>query len=137
MEPDMDDLHDQYKKGCWYLPGTADKVRLYIFFRNSRALTPADSGTPIADYSDENNANRAPEPTEARKPIYANALKRSADKGLPCPISMPSQSHSWSSTELSGNYAWIVYFSNGLVYYYCTKYTSYVVRPVAAFTFEL
>ena len=135
MEPEADDLHDQYKRGCWYLPGEADKVRLYIFFRNSRALTPADTGTPTAAYSDEDNAERSPEPTEARKPIYANVLKRAADKGLSCPIVMPSQSNSWSSTKYNP-YAWFVNFNDGsAIFNY--KASSYVVRPVVAFTFEL
>ena len=141
MEPDADDLHNQYKRGCWYLPGAADKVRLYIFFRNSRALTPADSGTPTADYSDENNVNREPEPTEARKPIYANVLKRAADKGLTCPIAMPSLSGSWSSSEYDSTAAWAVNFNDGGVFsggaLYNYKSFSYVVRPVAEFTFEL
>ena len=140
MEPEAEDLHDQYKKGCWYLPGTADKVRLYIFFRNSRALTPADTGTPTAAFSDEDNAERSPEPTDARKPIYANVLKRAADKGLSCPIEMPSQSNSWSSTEYGNYNAWVVNFGNGNVnytYYDGFKHNFNVVRPVAAFTFEL
>ena len=139
MEPEADDLHDQYKRGCWYLPGEADKIRLYIFFRNSRALTPKDTGTPTAAYSDEDNAERAPEQTEARKPIYANALKRSADKALTCPIAMPTQSDTWSSTEYGGSNVWYINFRDGYVHAttYDSKNGSLVVRPVAAFTFEL
>ena len=46
------------------------------------------------------------------------------------------QSNSWSSTEYSSNYAWLVYFIDGYVYTYGSKYNSTVVRPVAAFTFQ-
>ena len=39
----------------------------------------------------------------------------------------------WSVAEGYSSLAWYVYFSNGNVYYYSTKYYGYVVRPVAAF----
>jgi len=38
----------------------------------------------------------------------------------------------WSVTENYSNYAWLVFFNNGVVNYY-GKYISIVVRPVAAF----
>ena len=37
----------------------------------------------------------------------------------------------WSSTECNQGFAWFVYFNNGYVGYY-NKYSSIVVRPVAA-----
>ena len=35
----------------------------------------------------------------------------------------------WSSTEVSSNYAWYVYVSNGNIYWYNGKTSSYRVRP--------
>lgn len=136
FEPAAKDLHPQYARGNWYLPDQGSKGRLYIYFRNSRNLTPADTGTPVAGYSDINNPSRPQESTEARRPHYANMLKRAADKEQPCPITLPSQSNSWSSTESSSNYAWFVNFNSGNTYAN-GKYFSYVVRPVSAFCFEL
>lgn len=39
----------------------------------------------------------------------------------------------WSVTERNSGNAWNVYFNTGYVGYYGNKYSSYVVRPVAAF----
>lgn len=129
------DLNQQYSRGKWYLSDSADRVRLYIFFRNSRALKPADTGTPTAAFSDENNPERPLEPTDARRPYYANLLKRSADANRICPITLPTQGHSWSSCEGGSSTAWYIYFSVGSVFSYY-KYGSFVVRPVVAFTFK-
>jgi len=129
-------LHDGFKRGNWYLPSAGDWTRLYIYFRNSRANTPQDSGTPTASYNDIDNASRAREITEARRPWFANMLRRAQIAGKTCPIEMLTQSHSWCSTESSSNLAWLVYPTNGNVGGN-GKYYSHVVRPVAAFCFIL
>ena len=135
-EPEARDLHPQYARGNWYLPDAGSKARLYIYFRNSRAIAPADSGTPTAAFSDIENPSRPREATEARRPHYANLLKFASDKDTNCPINMPSQPSSWTATECSSNYAWSVGFNNGSTHA-STKYSPNVVRPVSAFCFEL
>ena len=132
----IDDLDVHYKRGNWYLNGAADLMRLYIFFRNSRALTPSDTGTPTAEFSDEDNPLRPTEPTDARRPHYANLQKRAKDAGISCPISNPTQTGRWAATESSSNYIWYCNFGNGY-FYDGTKYYGMRVRPVVAFPFVL
>ena len=134
-EPSASDLHEQYKAGNWYLPSEGELVRLYIFYRNSRAASPADTGTPTSAFNDLDS----PRAQEALRPWYANFMKKADEKGITVPISLPStQANHWSSTENNASYAWNVRFSDGTVYNLnYTKYNSLVVRPVAAFNFEL
>lgn len=129
-------LSSQYAQGKWYLPAQGDLTRLYIYFRNSRNLTPKDTGSASADYSDENNESRPLEATEARRPHYANLLKRAQTKGVVCPVTMPTTATAWSSTETDSKFSWNVNFYDGYTFSN-SKYDSLVVRPVAAYTFEL
>ena len=132
----IDGLSSQYARGQWYLPGGGDLVRLYTFFRNSRALSPADTGTPTAEFSDEDNSSRPMEATDARRPFYANLMKRAKDADLSCPIGNPVQGYRWTATEYNSSYAWLCNFGNGYFDSYPKNNTMYV-RPVAAFNFIL
>ena len=129
-------ISEWYKQKQWYLQGSGDTYRLYVFFRNSRALTPSDTGTPTADFSDENNAMRPLEPTDARRPTYANLQKRAKDAGLSCPVSNPAQIGRWAATEYYALNSWYCNFSNG-IFINSGKYSSMRVRPVVAFPFVL
>ena len=132
----IEDLDAHYKRGNWYLHGAADMMRLYIFFRNSRALTPSDTGTPTAVFSDENNPLRPTEPTDARRPHYANLQKRAKDAGISCPISNPTQTYRWAATEGYSYYSWYCNFNSGN-FNNGGKYLGMRVRPVVAFPFVL
>ena len=132
----IDGLSEQYKQGKWYLQGSGDTYRLYIFFRNSRALTPSDTGTPTAEFSDENNASRPSEPTDARRPCYANLQKRAKEAKINCPVSNPTQTNRWGSTEYDSNVSWHSYFLVG-GFNGTYKFSSFRVRPVVAFNFIL
>jgi hypothetical protein len=114
-QPDADDLNSQYVKGNWYLPTEGELARIYNFYR-------------LGTTSDKANDNAL---NEARTPIFANAAKRAG-------VTVISFTNSWywSSSEISSNYAWIFYFSNGQVYGNDKSY-SYCVRAVTAFTFNL
>lgn len=132
----IEGLHESFSKGRWYLNGSGDLYRLYVFFRNSRNYQPADEGTPVAAYSDENNSLRPTEPTDARRPLYANLLARAAAKKLTCPVRMPRQGYRWSATEYTSYNAWFCKVGNGGTWSYSKSY-SMVVRPVVAFDFVL
>ncbi len=132
----IEGLSEWFSQGHWYLYGSGDMVRLYIFFRNSRALAPADAGTPTAEFSDEDNPLRPLEPTDARRPCYANLQKRAQTAGLSCPVSNPAQTYRWSSTEYSSGYSWYSSFSSGGISN-INKYNRFRVRPVVAFPFIL
>ena len=130
-------LSEWYKQKQWYLQGSGDTFRLYVFFRNSRALTPSDSGTPTAEFSDEGNALRPLEPTDARRPTYANLQKRAKDAGLSCPVSNRAQSNRWAATEYNASDSWYCNFGDGYFGNYGRKCLSMRVRPVVAFPFVL
>ncbi|MFW5596652.1 MAG: hypothetical protein ACOCOG_08145, partial [Prevotella sp.] len=130
-------LSEWYKQKQWYLQGSGDTFRLYVFFRNSRALTPSDTGTPTAEFSDEGNPLRPLEPTDARRPTYANLQKRAKDAGLSCPVSNPAQANRWAATEYSSSSSWSCNFNNGSFHGHLNKYLSMRVRPVVAFPFVL
>ncbi len=132
----IDGLSEWYKQGQWYLPASGDIFRLYVFFRNSCALTPSDTGTPTADFSDEDNPLRPTEATDARRPCYANLQKRAKDASMVCPVDNPTQTIRWSATEYSANCSWYCNFSNGFIGIY-GKYVGMRVRPVVAFPFSL
>ncbi len=133
----IDGLSPWYARGQWYLPGGGDTVRLYTFFRNSRGLTPQDTGTPTADYSDEDNTSRPQEPTDARRPFYANLMKRAKSSGLQCPVNNPVQGGRWTATEYNSSNAWGSNFGYGYFGPNYHKNGSMSVRPVAAFPFIL
>ena len=118
---DEDKLHESYKRGKWMLPSSGLLARIFNFMANSRAAYNTSSA-PSATYANENVA------LEAQLPLFANAIAR----GRSIPIS--SGSNHWSSTEYTRYHARYVYFSNGSAYY-GGKYSSHVVRPVAAFRF--
>ena len=129
-------LSEWYGQGQWYLQGSGDMYRLYIFFRNSRALTPSDTGTPTAEFSDEDNALRPLEPSDARRPTYANLQKRAKDAKLNCPVSNPAQTNRWSATENYSYNSWHCNANDGY-FTYSSKCYSMRVRPVVAFPFAL
>ena len=129
-------LSEWYKQKQWYLQGSGDTFRLYVFFRNSRALTPSDTGTPTAEFSDEGNPLRPLEPTDARRPTYANLQKRAKDAGLSCPVSNPARAGRWTATENGAYYIWYCSFGGGN-FDSLSKYLSMRVRPVVAFPFVL
>lgn len=130
-------LASAFAKGRWYLHAPGDEFRLYVFFRNSRALSPADTGTPTSEFSDEDTPLRPTEPTDARRPFYANLQKRSKEAKLNCPISVPAQAGRWSSVESVRSGAWYCGFDDGYLGYYYGKCGRFRVRPVVAFNFAL
>lgn len=133
----IDGLSEQYKQGKWYLQGSGDTMRLYTFFRNSRALTPSDTGTPTAEFSDEDNALRPTEPTDARRPCYANLQKRAKEAKNNCPVSNPAQTYRWAATEYYSFSSWGCTFGDGYFFGTGYKYYGMRVRPVVAFNFIL
>ena len=129
-------ISEWYKQRQWYLQGSGDTYRLYVFFRNSRALTPSDSGTPTAEFSDEGNPLRPLEPTDARRPTYANLQKRAKDAGLSCPVSNPARAGRWAATGVDAGGSWGCGFNDG-GFNGNGKLGSMRVRPVVAFPFVL
>ncbi len=125
-------LDDQYKATKWMLPASGLLCRIYNFFYQSCGKeTYANGGRVTAD-----KYNFNPD-SEAMLPLFANILKRIADSGASgTPFTIPTNSYYWSVTEYYSSTAWNVYFNDGNVsiYYKCT---SLVVRPVAAFTYNL
>lgn len=142
-------IHDAYKRGKWNLPSVGLLIRVYNFWYNSLSLGEKDSdgkyirrvscqkqvngswvnsGSSVkAEYADETAV-------EALLPLFANVLKRLADKGATSVFTIPSASSYWSSSEYDKTNAWGVNFTDG----YCNgfrQYNSYVARGVAAFTF--
>lgn len=132
-EPAVDDgeeLNEQYKKNKWMLPTEGLLGRIYNFFYNSCGrITYESGGRCTADKANEN-----PE-SEALLPLFANILARIAKATTGSPFAIPTNSYYWSVTEYSSLSAWYVYFYSGV--YGTYKYGSGVVRPVAAFTFNL
>lgn len=128
-----EELDAQYLKNNWHLPAEGSLCRIYNFFLNScNRVTYANGGRISEEYADE-----APE-SEALTPLFANLLKRIRQVTTTNPFTMPTNSSYWSSTECNTNYAWGVYFNNGLVNTFNYKYgTIIVVRPVAVFRFHL
>ena len=129
-------ISEWYKRKQWYLQGSGDTYRLYVFFRNSRAITPSDTGTPTAEFSDEGNPLRPLEPTDARRPTYANLQKRAKDAGLSCPVSNPVQTFRWAATESNAGDSWYCNFYDGS-FTNGSKLSSMRLRPVVAFPFVL
>ena len=127
-----DVIDEQYKKHRWMLPSEGLLARIYNFYYNSCGrVTYEDGGRISVDSANENPQS------EALLPLFANLQKRiNAVQNTSTPFTMPTNSYYWSCTELSSSFAWLVYFYSGAVYNY-HKYYSNVVRPVAAFTFEL
>ena len=134
-----EELHEAYKKGNWDLPAFGTLCREYNFFRNSRAGsgTNKDTGNVVIGKANENPDS------EALLPLFANLLARVKAAGYNIsPFIMPSQSWTWSSSEVNASNAWNVNFGDGNTYYnYFNinyyKYNAYVVRAVAEFRFEL
>ena len=128
-EPPFENLHEQYKKGNWYLPAGADECRLYNFHHNSRGRSTSNSVS--MDYADEDPDY------PARLPLYANLMKRVKDAGgSTTKIKLHSASYFWTSTEYYSYNTWPVYFGSGNVITY-NKYYTFRVRAVAAFRFTL
>lgn len=128
-----DVIDDQYKKNHWMLPSEGLLARIYNFFYNSCNRVTWDNGGRISvDYANENPDN------EALLPLFANLQKRiNAVQNAGTPFVMPTNSYYWSCTEFNSSIAWCVGFGSGLVDINYKYNTHYVVRPVAAFTFEL
>lgn len=134
-EPATDEgdvIDDQYKKNHWMLPSEGLLSRIYNFFYNScNRVTWENGGRISVNYANENPQS------EALLPLFANLQKRiNAVQNAGTPFVMPTNSSYWSCTEYNSTSAWYVSFISGYVTSHY-KYNSYVVRPVAAFTFEL
>ena len=125
-------LNPQYGRSKWMTPTLGLLARIYNFFYNScNRVTYENGGRCVKE-----NYNFEPD-NEALLPLFANILKRVADAGVTTtPFNIPTNSYYWSVAEGGSNGAWYVYFSNGTVYGN-SKYYSYVVRPVAAFTYDI
>lgn len=125
-------LNAQYARNKWMLPTCGLLTRIYNFFYNScNRVTYDNGGRCVAA-----NANETPD-SEALLPLFANILKRVADAGVTTtPFNIPTNSNYWSVTETNSSNAWYVHFSYGNVGYY-TKSYSFVVRPVAAFIYDI
>lgn len=125
-------LNPQYRRSKWMTPTVGLLARIYNFFYNSCNRVTYDSGGRCV----KENYNFEPK-NEALLPLFANILKRVADAGVTTtPFNIPTNSYYWSVTEYSSNSAWYVHFNNG---YVGTNYKCYssVVRPVAAFTYDI
>ena len=123
-------LDEQYAKGCWSLPAEGMLVLIYRMWHASRNKT--NNAVANASYANEDNTV-----ADADYPLFANLLKRYIDAGLPTnTLKMCENSYYWSVTENNSSNAWGVYFNNGYVGGN-GKYNSVVVRPVAAFTFNI
>jgi hypothetical protein len=133
-------LNDQYKRNKWLLPTCGLLARIYNFFYNSCGHQTYEAGGRCTAA----NANENPD-SEALLPLFANILKRVADAGVTTtPFNIPTNSDYWSVTENYSYHAWYVHFINGGVYSYYGgghgtygKFYSGVVRPVAAFTYNI
>lgn len=125
-------LDAQYARNRWLLPTCGLLSRIYNFFYNSCGhQTYENGGRCVAA-----NANEAPD-SEALLPLFANILKRVADAGVTTtPFNIPTNSLYWSVTEPNSTTAGYVHFGSGHVTY-GSKYSSLVVRPVAAFTYDI
>ena len=131
-EPTVSDntkLADCYKRGNWHLPSLGLLARIYNFYYNSCGRKTYENGGRLSAV----NFNESPD-TEARTPLFANALKRMG--GTSRGFTMPSNSNYWSSTESYSDYAWYVNFHSGFVVNLGKAY-SYVARGVAAFTYDV
>jgi len=125
---DEEVLDDQYKIENWYLPNIGTLAVIYGFYHASRNKT--SNGSPSASYANEDNSV-----TNANYPLMANVLKRYNSAGLNIGnLKLGTNSYYWSATENLSNYAWYVHFGNGTVNT-GPKGNSFVVRPVAAFTY--
>ena len=125
-------LNAQYARNKWMLPTCGLLTRIYNFFYNScNRVTYENGGRCVAA-----NANETPD-SEALLPLFANILKRVADAGVTTtPFNIPTNSIYWSVTEVNSGSAWFVHFLTGFVYS-SLKYNSGVVRPVAAFVYDI
>jgi hypothetical protein len=125
-------LHTQYRRNKWLLPTEGLLCRIYNFFYNSCGRVTYENGGRCTVA----NANETPD-SEALLPLFANILKRVADAGVSTtPFNIPTNSYYLSVTEYSSFSAWVLLFFNGFVGYN-TKFFSFVVRPVAAFTYNI
>ena len=125
-------LHTQYRRNKWLLPTEGLLCRIYNFFYNSCGRVTYENGGRCTVA----NANETPD-SEALLPLFANILKRVADAGVSTtPFNIPTNSYYWSVTEYYSPFAWNLLFYTGLVYLYSKSY-SLVVRPVAAFTYNI
>lgn len=120
-------LDEQYARGKWMLPASGLLARIFNFLGNSRQnYNGATNGSydPVASQANEEND----ETKEAMLALFSNAMARGRS------VSVSSSSIHWSSTEYGRYNARYVSFNSGNATY-TTKYSGYVVRPVAAFIF--
>lgn len=129
---DGETLDAQYKKNKWMLPAHGLLSRIYNFYYNSCGRITYENGGRVS----AENANETPE-SEAMLPLFANLLARvRAVTNASSPFVTPTNSVYWSVTEVGSGVAWYVGFYSGGIWG-VGKYGSCVVRPVAAFTFNL
>ena len=125
-------LDSQYARNKWMLPTAGLLARIYNFFYQSCGQQTYEAGGRCV----KENANENPN-SEALLPLFANILKRIYDAGVTTtPFNIPTNSNYWSVTEYYSIYAWFVIFNTGSVGI-SYKYGSNVVRPVAAFTYNI
>lgn len=121
---------DWYAKGKWMLPTCGILARIYAYtLMSCGGITMANGGKISADYANDNP------PNVARTPLFANIMKKSQGKVVP--FVYPSNAYYWSATETNSYNAWYVHFGGGALNGYGSKYNSYVVRPVTAFTYTV
>ena len=121
---------DWYAKGKWMLPTCGILARIYAYtLMSCGGITMANGGKISADYANDNP------PTVARTPLFANIMKKTQGKVVT--FAYPVNASYWSATEYYSGTAWFVLFGSGYIGTYGSKYNSYVVRPVAAFTYTV
>jgi hypothetical protein len=133
-----DELDEQYRRGRWMLPSNGLLARIFNFLWNSSCTTNPDTGVKSRANGAQATINNSNERSgefiahEAQLPLFSNVLYRSNSRRN---VNLAAGSYHWSVTENTRTYARHVNFSNGNTSTN-NKYYSYVVRPVAAFTFR-
>ena len=126
---DGETLNSQYAKTKWNGPAEGILVLIYKMYHASRNKT--NNSSPSATYANEDNTV-----ADADYPLMANVIKRYTDAGMNTAVlKLGSNSNCWSVTEFNSSNAWSVGFGNGNVSTGLNKTPTYVVRPVAAFTY--
>lgn len=133
-----EELDEQYRKGKWMIPANGLLARIFNFLWNSSCTTNTETGEKTRTNGAAVTINNSNEmkgefvAKEAQLPLFSNLLFRSNSRRS---INLSNGSYHWSVTEGNRNYGRHVHFYNGNPYG-DSKYSSGVVRPVAAFTFR-
>lgn len=133
-----EELHEQYRRGHWMLPANGLLARIFNFLWNSSCTTNPDTGVKTRANGAQATINNSNEQSgvfiahEAQLPLFSNVLYRSNSRRN---INLSAGSSHWSVTETYRLNARYVNFYGGHTDTYY-KYSSNVVRPVAAFIFR-